>query len=668
MNRFFILMMVWLLCGSQALQAQTNEDWQQLYEQLTDLEEMETAEWEDVHEVLSELSEHPIDLNRATFDDLLQLPFLTEQETEAVFEYIDRYRPLRSLGELSMIEQLSYAKRQLLTCFVCVEQPTDEKPFPRWQNIIKHGQRDLLLTANVPFFERRGDHDGYLGYPYRHHFRFNQTYGQYFRAGLVGAQDAGEPFLSKHNRAGYDFYSYYVQLKNLGVVKNLVAGRYRAGFGLGLVMNTNYTLGKQGALSSLGLNRQTLRPHSSTSSSNYLQGAAVTMKAGRHGELTAFLSSRKIDATLTPDSTGIRTIVQTGYHRTLNEIQKKGNATQSVAGGHYSYRASHWHAGATAFYAHTSRPLRPDTSVVFRRFQAFGQHFWNASIDYGYRSGRLALSGETATGDGHGWAALHTLSWRIAPELDLLALHRFYGKRYYSLFSRSFSDGGDVQNESGVYMGASWRPNGRFTLTSYADFAYSPWPRYQVSHASHSADFLVSALWTDDSWTLSGRYRLRRRERNDSTSAALSWRTEQRTRLALTWKSQAWSLKTQLDGALTSQDGKRSVGWMVSEQAEVQIGKQWRLNATAGYFHTDDYQSRVYLYERSMQYQFSFPAFYGEGLRYTLFAHWNISKRLSLRARVATTNYFDRKTIGTGLQTIDHSSMTAADVQLHWKF
>lgn len=648
--------------------AQAQDDWQQLFEQLSDIEDAEATEWEDAYELLSELSQHPIDLNSAVYDDLAQLPFLSEQDIQAISEYLDRYRPLRSIGELSLISSLSYEKRQLLTCFACVKAPSNYKPVPRLKNIVKYGKSDLLLTANVPFFKRRGDNEGYLGYPYRHNFRFSHSYGSRFRVGIVGAQDAGEPFFGTHNRTGYDFYSIYVQLKDIGPLKQVVAGRYRASFGLGLVMNTNFTLGKQGALTSLGINRLSLRPHSSTSAANYLQGAAATFKLGKQTELTTFTSTQKIDATLTSDSSGIRTIVQSGYHRTPSEMARKNNARLSVAGGHLAFRKGAWHTGATAFYAQTNLPLQPDTSAVFRRYDACGQHFWNASIDYGFTTSRFSMRGEAATGSSHGWALLHTLSWRVTSELDLLALYRFYGKRYNSLFCRSFSEGGDVQNESGIYVGATWHPGRRLSLSAYADFSYSPWPRYQVCRASHSADLLLSGAYSLGSWTVSGRYRLRRRERNDSTKTALAWRTEQRGRLAVTWKKDVWNLKTQLDGTLCSHEGENSTGWMASESAEVKLGKRWRLNASAGYFHTDNYESRVYQYERGMLYQFSFPMFYGEGIRYTLAAHFACTERLSVRARLATTNYFDRNTIGTGLQTIDHSSATALDVQLHWQF
>ena len=53
-----------------------------------------------------------------------------------------------------------------------------------------------------------GDKNGYLGYQYKHSIRYDFTYGDKVRFGVLGAQDAGEPFLAGKNSMGYDFYSF----------------------------------------------------------------------------------------------------------------------------------------------------------------------------------------------------------------------------------------------------------------------------------------------------------------------------------------------------------------------------------------------------------------------------------------------------------------------------
>lgn len=63
-------------------------------------------------------------------------------------------------------------------------------------------------------------------------------------AGLTAEKDAGEPFFTKYNRKGYDSYTGYLFLQNLGRLKTLALGHYRASFGYGLVMNMGFSMGK----------------------------------------------------------------------------------------------------------------------------------------------------------------------------------------------------------------------------------------------------------------------------------------------------------------------------------------------------------------------------------------------------------------------------------------
>ena len=87
-----------------------------------------------------------------------------------------------------------------------------------------------------------------------------------------------------------------------------------------------------------------------------------------------------------------------------------------------------------------------------------------------------------------------------------------------------------------------------------------------------------------------------------------------------------------------------------------------RLSLDAAYFDTDSYYSRLYAYEHSLLNTFSFPAFSGDGIRYAAVARADIGRRFMFMAKLGVTDYFDRKTIGSSLQTIYASS--AVDLEL----
>jgi hypothetical protein len=105
---------------------------------------------------------------------------------------------------------------------------------------------------------------------------------------------------------------------------------------------------------------------------------------------------------------------------------------------------------------------------------------------------------------------------------------------------------------------------------------------------------------------------------------------------------------------------------MVSQQ--VRWHSQWlQLTGTAAWFRSDNYDSRLYQYEPSLLNDFSFPAYYGHGIHYAMIAKADIGTHLELAAKLGVTNYFDRSTIGTGLQEISRSSMADLLLQLNIK-
>ena len=652
-----------LLFLSLAVQGQEQRPWEVLLGEVMTADDVETATWEDTYEMLCELEEEPLDLNTATREELEALPFLTERQVEALMEYMYRYGPMKSMNELRMIKALDNQQISLLHYFTYIDVREEERGFPRPATILKYAKHEVMADAHVPFYQRSGDKNGYLGYPYRHWVRYKMSYGDYFKIGAVGSQDAGEPFFSGRNAAGYDFYSYYAQIKHLGRLENVVIGKYKLSSGMGLVVNNGFGMGKLATLQQLGRSTGvTLRPHSSRSASDYFQGAAAIVRLSPHWQLTGLLSYRPFDGTLNKDST-LRTIVTDGYHRTPSEMAKKDNCHAADAGVHLAWRQGGLRAGATALYTHLDRRLCPDTKVLYRRYAAQGQDFINLSADYGYLHPRFALSGETAVNREGAVATLNSLNATVADGLNLLLMQRFYSYRYTALYARSVAEGGHVQNESAFYLGATWHVSPRLQLQAYTDYAHFAWARYGVSRMSRAWDNLLSATYSRNTWSLAGRYRLHLRQHDNEEKTALTDNTEHRGRLTLMLDGHPVSTATQADAVSTGSDW----GYMLSQSVGCQR-RQWKGGVSGGYFHTTGYASRLYVYERSPRYNFSYPAFSGEGIRLTLMVQASPTSHLTLTAKAGFTRYFDRSTIGSGLQQIDGASQTDLDVQLRWKF
>ena len=663
-----VLVGLFVLLGASVGVAQEVRPWEVYLGELSTQDDVESTEWEDTYEMLCDLEQHPIDINSATREELLRLPFLNDHQVEDIQAYIHFYGGMKSAGELAMVPSVDYTTRCLLSHFiVCGEQKRSN--ILRWKDVLKYGHGDLVADANIPFYERRGDKEGYLGYPYRHTVRCSYSYSDRLRVGVLGAQDAGEPFFANKNGAGYDYYSLYAEARRLGCVQTLVAGRYRASFGMGLVIGNSFSMGKMSVLTSLGSRAGGLRAHTARSPGRYLQGAGATVQLARGLELSAWGSWRKVDATLRhgADSTyGISSVVTDGYHRTATEMGRKNNASEGVAGGHLSWRKNGFHAGVTTSFTSYDKPLLPDTSVTYRRYYPMGRRFWNVGADYGYTGPHFILHGETATGDGGVWATINTVAFTPSPQLSLMALHRFYGKRYNALHASGFSEGGAVRNESGLYAGVSWQAMPHLRVMAYTDYAYFAAAKYQASVSSDAWDNLVQVQYNTDRLTLTARYRLKMRGYDNSEKTALLTKTTHHARLMATVTRGAWRFGATTDMALAHHE-ENSRGWLAG--CHVGYSTRWlRLTGSMVWFDADDSDSKVYAYEQGLLYAYSYLSFQGKGVRWSLSARADLGKRVMLLAHLATTDYLDRDHISTGYQQIDSSSKTDLALQLKWRF
>ena len=59
-----------------------------------------------------------------------------------------------------------------------------------------------------------------------------------------------------------------------------------------------------------------------------------------------------------------------------------------------------------------------------------------------------------------------------------------------------------------------------------------------------------------------------------------------------------------------------------------------QLDLSAAWFNTDDYNSRLTIYEKSVLYAFSMPSFYYKGMRVAVNARYELNKHIILQVQV----------------------------------
>ena len=632
-------------------------------------EETGTADWEDELEELSYRLQEPLNLNTATREQLEQFPFLTARQVEEIQAYIYIHGQMQTIYELQLVEEMDKRTIDLLLPFVCVKPVEEGRGFPSPRDILKFGKHEALARFDVPFYQRKGYESAYLGPPWYHSLRYSFRRGDYVQAGFAAEKDAGEPFFALHDNKGYDHYSYYIWLQRLGCLKSLAVGTYRLSFGQGLVLGNSFGLGKSFSIATSDYRVQGIRKHGSTDEYNYFRGIAATVQAGRRWEASVFYSHRTLDGRV--EDGVITSIDESGLHRTSSEVEKMHTFSQQLAGGNVSYQNNHFQAGLTGIYYFFDRPYEPNLRE-YAKYNLRGNRFYNIGLNYRYRLGRFGWSGEAALGK-HGCAFLNRWSYDFSPDYRLLLVHRYYAHDYWAMFAHAFGEGSTPQNENGWYMAAEAAPFAYWRFFASADFFSFPWWRYRISKPSQGMEIRFQATYTPrEDLTVLANYRFKRRERDvTGTGGEETWPTwHQRVRFRLTYAPGAWRLQTTADyNRFLQQTFLPSQGWQCTQSVGYALpGIPLAVSLQATYFDTDDYDSRVFVYEKGLLYTFNVPSYSGNGFRFSAHLRYDFGQRLMLLAKLGHTAYRDRNEISSGNDLIRGNKKTDLQLQVRVKF
>lgn len=633
------------VCLPSACQAQ-QLTWEAFLESLaderTELSETQEASWDAFLEEIEQQHENPIELNQATRDDLRMLYFLSDEQIEAILNYRAEFGPILTMGELLFIEEIDWDTRQLLYLFAHVDPPSAADRRKSFSNAIRH---EGSVRIDIPLYQR-------AGWPWQrglaNQWRWDTKWNHY-QAGIRAETDAGEYMFNRQIK-GWDSMGGYAMASQIGWLHTAIVGDYKLHFGEGVALSNAFQVGKAG----LG-NWHTakgLRPHRSADEINFMRGAAVSIQPAKQWQLTAFYSIRRLDATLQADNT-VQTIAKSGLHRSTHEMEQRKALTGQAAGAHAAWESGPWGLGVTGLYQYYDHLLSRG-KALYQQINPEGYQFGVVSADYSYRHYPLYIHGETARSLGAtngAWGTSNQLSWRINANVQLSVAQRFYGKRYFSPYANSFAENGQVRNESGVCILFDAKRLGPFSISSFADFFYSPWPRYTMTRQSRGGEGMLQACWalspTSTSVTL--RYQVKSKERSDRRYWSHRLRATLEKPLSPIWLLRASALYHLYAMPNEQNRCRHSTGLAANIMARYAPTRTpWRCSIQGSWFHTDDFYSRIYAAEPRIQGSFAIPSFYGHGLRLAGIARWQWAKRWTLQALLGCTRYFDRNVISNG--------------------
>lgn len=350
--------------------------------------------------------------------------------------------------------------------------------------------------------------------------------------------------------------------------------------------------------------------------------------------------------------------------------------TMQLAGGNLTYEKNKLKIGVTGIYYFFNHPYEPDLKK-YAKYNLHGNNFYNLGVDYKYRLGKLVWVGEGAVGK-QGYALLNQLKYRLLTSYQLLLIHRYYSHDYCSFFSHSFGESGTPQNENGWYLAAEATPLEHWKFFASLDLFSFPWWKYRISKPSQGMDGMFQATYSPRrNLSVYFNYRYRQKERDvPETGGKVTLPVyHHKFRCRLTYMPKGFLCRTTVDyNHFRQQDGKGyefegKQGWQCSQSCAYTFsGFPLAVSVQGTYFHTDDYDSRIYASEKGLLYTFYTPSFYGRGFRYSAHVRYDLNKTFMFLVKFGQTVYQDRATIGSGNDLIEGNKKTDLQMQLRIKF
>ena len=687
-NRLFVFSAISLLCFSVFSQHPLEiGSVEEVIEDISENSEEET-DYTSLLEDLWCFSQYPININTCTGDELAKLHLLTGYQINSLLEYIRTRGPLTSIYEIQYIYGFNKQLAGKLEPFITIGAQKLISDVSAGE-LLKYGRHELYITGTMCLQKKAGyvglpdtvlsvnpDKSHYLGDPYKIKAKYTYQYRQKVMLGIQAEKDAGEEFFRGNNPAGFDFYSGYLQVNDLGPVKNIIIGDYYLQFGQGLTLYSGLAFGKSAFSTDVAKRVTGIRKYGSADENCFFRGIASTVTFKKI-ELTGFISKKAVDAnytdTLENGDDEFSSFQSSGNHRTPLEIEDERAIGEIAAGVNVQYKAEKFRLGATMVNYQFSGVFNP-ADKLYNKYNFRGSSLVNAGIDYRYRRNKIEIFGETSFAN-NSWATLNGILLYPAELVSFSMLYRNYSKAFFAYRNNPFSEYASKNNEKGLYFGTTIYPLRHVKLTAYYDAFKSPWLRYNVSAPSSGNDYLVQVNYSpgrSTEFTVRFKSEVKAKNHNSDTIPVAVVKDFKVHKLRMNagypvCKNITFRNRLEYNIFDQEEDPKES-GWYLSHDVIYTGGKIplsfWLRLAV---FNCKSYDTRVYAYENTMPYSFSVPFFYNHGTRFYAMLKWSVNSHSTIWIRYAVTMYRDRESIGTGLDEIKGNIDSDAEVMIKFR-
>jgi hypothetical protein len=649
MQRIYFYLIIFILCNE--LNAQTIDT---TFIEITVENNLENISNEEsnifLKEELQRLMSNPLNINYCTKDELLSIPFLPPEAASLIV----KSRKKQAFTEMAELKKLlnNDDLYQNLLPFVTIIKKTKE-------DIINYST-SLANTME----KSRGYDSVYPGYPVKmiNKLQFNlKDYN--LVGGFLIEKDPGEKYFT-------DFYSGHLNYRDNNY--EIIFGDYLCEMGQGLCIGMPYSLSKSGNnIASVKKQYNGIKPYFSSAEFNFMRGLAAQTNINNIN-IMMFFSKNKLDASVDSNGT-VGSLIQTGYHRTSSELNKRNNVTETIFGGKLNYRFDSVLLGIN-FYRNTyDRPLELGGYYAFR-----GDVSTCFSFDYKVQFDNCYLLGEIAKSGAGSIALLSAIIFEVSDQLNFSLLYRKYPENFINLHSSSFSEG-ETRNEEGVYFGLYYIPINYFKINAYYDIYKFPYRTYFNPLPTSGKEFLITA-----DFTYFRNNKISIKYKNERKEGTADFRDEYFRNIARIVNRENQSMRLEVNSIINRyfrvrgrielskldypEEQRHEKGILIFNDINFKPIDNLLISGRVVFFESDSYYSRIYEYESEITGIYNNISLDGRGERMYIMVSYEMKNFMNISFKYSYTFYDGEKSIGTGYDEIKGNVLNKISFSLNLNF
>ena len=551
-------------------------------------------------------------VNTITEDQLTSLQLLHPIQVKNFLAYRKKYGDFISLMELQAIPSWDIPIIHQLLPYLKLH--TTLPLAPELQQRFKEGAHRLLYRTSGKW---ETDSSRYIetSQLLNHRFQFRDL----LQWGFTLEKDAGE-------RKTPDHVSCYASIGNKGIIKKIVLGDFTVNMGQGLIHWQGYALGQSNNLVTGYRQGALFRPHTGTDENRFHRGLTISLQK-KNWEFSGFISSQKIDARLTEDSSAKKlwasTIQTSGLHRTTSELAGRKSLRWQSLGGRIRYLHQQHTSTLNFIYHAFGNPLLKEPTP-YNLYAMRGRSFPLLSFDHSFFSKWGFFFAETAVKPMEAIAFMGGWMKSLDAKFDLSLSGRMIAKNFAAFQSNSLTTSGESKDEKGFFVNFNFHPHPQHQLDGYLDRFQKIALGYGNDGIQYGKRLSLQYKWVPQKklefyvrWTHG------MKNQNDRIAASKSnllpfattdqWRSHFSCKPNMVWMIRIRNEWTRL--LIPSKPAE--TGYL--HYAEIIYApplKKISLSLRASSFETGGYATRIYAYERDLLGYFSVPAHDGKGSRY----------------------------------------------------